>query len=215
MAVHQELRDLHSRCTDGGQELLGAKRGINASGAARVAAMLGTPLRVTRLTKELAQTYVRWPPCLRASCWLSKVDAEAPSCKEYLVKGLAAKVLGLWKQRYGPALQILRLEHIFADLNSTARTLAAMHGMPPPTSPWQQRGLAELVAKGGCFHACGTDKANQSHVLHRMNAATERKLVAFYADDQAALRQLQPDLRWPRFDAHLLASRGTGLSSDG
>ena len=47
-----------------------------------------------------------------------------------------------------------------------------------------------------------------------MNAATERKLVAFYADDQAALRELQPDLRWPRFDAHL-ASRGTARAEPG
>jgi len=63
VAVHQELRDLHSRCTERGTELLGEKRGINASGAARLAAMIGTPLRVTRLAKELAQAYVRWPPC--------------------------------------------------------------------------------------------------------------------------------------------------------
>ena len=210
VAVHQELRDLYSRCTDGGSELFGAKRGINASGAARVAAMIGTPLRVTRLTKELAQAYVRWPPCLRSSCWLSPVDPEAPACKEYLVKGLTAKVVGLWKARYGSALTILRLEHMFDDLSRAASTLASMSGMPPPTAPWQRKGLEELHARGGCFHACKTDKANQSHLLHRMNAATERKLVAFYADDQAALRQLQPDLRWPRFDAHL-ASRGTGL----
>ena len=210
VAVHQELRDLHSRCTERGTELLGEKRGINASGAARLAAMIGTPLRVTRLAKELAQAYVRWPPCLRSSCWLAPVDPEAPACKEYLVKGLSAKVVGLWKARYGSALTILRLEHMFDDLGRAASTLATTTGMPPPTAPWQRKGLAELHARGGCFHACKTDKANQSHLLHRMNAATERKLVAFYADDQAALRQLQPDLRWPRFDAHL-ASRGTGL----
>ena len=214
MAVHQELRDLYSRCTDGGTGLLGAKRGINASGAARVAAMLGTPLRVTRLTKELAQTYVRWPPCLISSCWLAPVDPKAAACKEYLVKGLTAKVLGLWKARYGNALTILRLEHTFADLGRAANTLATMTGMPPPTASWQRKGLAELVARGGCFHACKQSKANQSQVLHRMNAATERKLVAFYADDQAALRQLQPDLRWPRFDAHL-APRGTGQGPSG
>ena len=81
VAVHEELRDLHARCTGGGSALLGARRGINASGAARVAAMIGTPLRVTRLTKELAQSYVRWPPCLAASCWLSAVEPRAPACK--------------------------------------------------------------------------------------------------------------------------------------
>ena len=96
VAVHEELRDLHSRCTGGGRALLGARRGINASGAARVAAMIGTPLRVTRLTKELAQSYVRWPPCLAASCWLSAVEPQAPACKEYLVKGLSAKLLFLY-----------------------------------------------------------------------------------------------------------------------
>ena len=214
VAVHEELRDLHSRCTGGGRALLGARRGINASGAVRVAAMIGTPLRVTRLTKELARSYVRWPPCLASSCWLSAVDPQAPACKEYLVKGLSAKLLGLWKARYGSALTVLRLEHMFDHLGRAASTLAAMTGMPQPSAAWQRSAIEELRARGGCFHACGTGKANQSDLLHRMNAATERKLVAFYADDQAALRELQPDLRWPRFDAHL-ASRGTARAEPG
>ena len=99
-------------------------------------------------------------------------------------------------------------------LGRAAATLAAMLGLPRPSAAWQRRALEELRARGGCFHACGTGKANQSDLLHRMNAATERKLVAFYADDQAALRELQPDLRWPRFDAHL-ASRGTARAEPG
>ena len=158
-------------------------------------------MRVNRLAKDLAQAYTPWPPCLRSSCWLTQVDPETPACKEYLVKGLVAKVLGLWRARYGRALSVVRLEDVFANLTRTAHTLAAMTGMPPPTARWQQQQLTELEAKGGCFHACSQDKANQTQVLHRMNAVTERKLVAFYAADQAALRRFDPSLRWPRFDA--------------
>ena len=100
--------------------------------------MIGTPLRVTRLTKELAQSYVRWPPCLAASCWLSAVDPHAPACKEYLVKGLSAKLLGLWKARYGRALTVLRLEHMLDHLGRAAATLAAMLGLPRPSAAWQR-----------------------------------------------------------------------------
>ena len=205
VAVHQELRDLLTRCTDGGPGILGARRGINATGAARIAGMLGTQLRVARLAREMAETYTRWPPCLQRSCWLSTVDPDAPACKEYLVKGLAANVIGLWRARYGRALTVVRLEDIYSNLTNTAFALAAINGVPRPTALWQRQALAKLEAQGGCFHACKQEKANQSQLLHRMNSVTERKLMAFYAADQAALRRLDPNLRWPRFDAHVAA----------
>ena len=75
-----------------------------------------------------------------------------------------------------------------------------MVGVPMPTATWQQQALSQLLAKDGCFHHCQTAKVNQTEHLHVMNAAAERKLVAFYAADQAALRRLEPSMRWPRFD---------------
>ena len=81
VAVHAELRDLFSRCANGTRHLLGSKRGINASGAAQVAAMLGTPLRARQLAPSLVRSYTRWPACMQHSCWLSPVGERDPACK--------------------------------------------------------------------------------------------------------------------------------------
>ena len=201
VAVHQELRDLALRCTHISQRLLGSKKGINATGAAQIASLLGAPLRVTSLHESNARQYTTLPACLQQSCWLRPIGRTADAgCKEYLIRGLVSKNLVAWRRHAGRRLAVLRLEDVFSNLTRTARVLAAMVGVPMPTATWQQQALSQLLAKDGCFHGCQTAKVNQTEHLHVMNAAAERKLVAFYAADQAALRRLEPSMRWPRFD---------------
>lgn len=201
VAVHQELRDLVLRCANISQRMLGSKKGINATGAARLASLLGAPLRVKRLHESTARRYTTLPACLQQSCWLRRIGpGDDAACKEYLIRGLVSKNLVAWRRHFGRRLTVLRLEDVFSNLTRTAHVLAAMVGVPRPTATWQKQALSGLLAKDGCFHHCKTAKANQTEHLHVMNAKTERKLVAFYAADQAALRRLEPSMRWPRFD---------------
>ena len=193
--------------------MLGSKKGINATGAARIASLLGAPLRVTNLHESNARQYTTLPACLQQSCWLRPIGPTADAaCKEYLIRGLVSKNLVAWRRHFGRRLTVLRLEDVFSNLTRTAHVLAAMVGVPMPTAEWQQQALSQLLAKDGCFHHCQTAKVNQTEHLHVMNAAAERKLVAFYAADQAALRRLEPSMRWPRFDTERARTKSSEAS---
>eukprot|EP00308_Calcidiscus_leptoporus_P004318 CAMPEP_0119380236 /NCGR_PEP_ID=MMETSP1334-20130426/56095_1 /TAXON_ID=127549 /ORGANISM="Calcidiscus leptoporus, Strain RCC1130" /LENGTH=483 /DNA_ID=CAMNT_0007399985 /DNA_START=96 /DNA_END=1543 /DNA_ORIENTATION=- len=126
--------------------------------------------------------------------WLRHVS-DCGSCHQYLVRGLVARKLQAWQHAWGKSLLVIQTELFEQAMTEAAVNISTFLGLATNLSASQRTKLAHM-SRRSCWHPpCANGNSKEMDIPESL----ETLLKAFFLNDRAEVRALEPTMVWRRW----------------